>query len=384
MTETSTTVRPPAAPARPRRVARVDGVAVITRQYDVGYEIVLDRALESLSHGSATRAAPTRAEAQAIRIPNPPITVSLGSEEIVIDGMRVPAAVSALVFDFAVISLRAEIGLPRDLPWERFAALGSQVDLARELGPVFERHLGALLGRIATAVVRPETFAETEDYVVFRVEALRDAAGDPLPPTALADEDIAPLLLGESRALSEAAHRELLAARFSYYAADLAVVTWNNALVVEAPDDRDVQYVLEFANAQLLELRVYDRLLDLELPKLYSRIGAVRRQRLLVGHRYGSLLRELQQVMADVIETVERAENALKVTDDVYLARIYAAALEIFRGRAWRAGIDRKLAILRDTYAMLNAESQTGRAELLEIAIVVLIVTEIVLSLVRR
>ena len=32
----------------------------------------------------------------------------------------------------------------------------------------------------------------------------------------------------------------------------------------------------------------------------------------------------------------------------MYLARIYSAALEIFRGRAWRAGIDRKLALKLD------------------------------------
>jgi hypothetical protein len=30
----------------------------------------------------------------------------------------------------------------------------------------------------------------------------------------------------------------------------------------------------------------------------------------------------------------ERVENALKVTDDVYLARAYSAVLQIFRGGA--------------------------------------------------
>jgi uncharacterized Rmd1/YagE family protein len=70
------------------------------------------------------------------------------------------------------------------------------------------------------------------------------------------------------------------------------------------------------------------------------------------------------------------------VTNDVYLARIYAAALELFRERAWRRGIERKLGILRETYAMLNGEAQTARAELLEIAIVLLIVIELVLGIV--
>ena len=56
--------------------------------------------------------------------------------------------------------------------------------------------------------------------------------------------------------------------RFSYFEDDLAVLTWNAALVVEpVAEDTDVQYVLEFANAQLLELRFYDALLDAELPE---------------------------------------------------------------------------------------------------------------------
>jgi uncharacterized Rmd1/YagE family protein len=67
----------------------------------------------------------------------------------------------------------------------------------------------------------------------------------------------------------------------------------------------------------------------------------------------------------------------------VYLARVYSAALEIFRGRVWRSGIDRKLTIIRDTYGMLNADSQAGRAELLELTIVLLIVMEIVMAFFR-
>jgi uncharacterized Rmd1/YagE family protein len=72
------------------------------------------------------------------------------------------------------------------------------------------------------------------------------------------------------------------------------------------------------------------------------------------------------------------------VTDDVYLARIYAAALELFRAQAWRGGIDRKLAILRETYTMLNSEAQAARSELLEIVIVVLILVELLLGLLHR
>lgn len=49
-----------------------------------------------------------------------------------------------------------------------------------------------------------------------------------------------------------------------------------------------------------------------------------------------------------------------------------------------RRRIDRKLRILRETYAMLNSEAQAARAERLEIAIVLLIVAELVLAVARH
>jgi hypothetical protein len=156
-------------------------------------------------------------------------------------------------------------------------------------------------------------------------------------------------------------------------------------LVVDpAKGDTDVQFVLEFANAQLLEFRFYDALLDEGLPRMYERVAQARSgPRAFPGRRFAHVLSDLQTLVADSTELVERAENALKVTDDVYLARVYAAAMEIFRGRAWRASIDRKLTIMRDTYGMLHAEAQARRSEALEISIVALILFEVVLGLLR-
>jgi hypothetical protein len=214
------------------------------------------------------------------------------------------------------------------------------------------------------------------------VDALEADGGARCPAEVLTEEAVSPLLLDERRPIAPGARRELLPHRFSYYADDLAMLTWESALVVEPdPTNVDVEYVLEFANAQLLELRVYDAVLDEELPRLYARVAGARGGvGALLRRRFTRLLADLSTQVADITETVERAENALKLTDDVYLARIYSAALELFRGRAWRAGIERKLQILRETYAMLNAEAQAARAEALELAIVILIVTEIFLA----
>lgn len=375
---------------------RVDGAAIVYRLYDVGYEVRLDRALDLLAASAPERVRPVRGEAQALQIANPPLTVILGHERVTLAGLGAPrdAELSARIFDFGVVSLRLRIDAPPDLAWPDFVRFGNAVDVGTDLGALFAHHLRLLTERIEPAVDRPAVAAQTEDYVVFRVDALRDASGD-APGNAsggaadaarLDDAAVTPLLLAESRPLSAAARRELLPHRFSYYADDLAILTWDNALVVEPrAGDADVQYILEFANAQLLELRHYDAQLDALLPAMYDRIADARRGwRRLLRRGYAALLGDLQARVADSTELVERAENALKVTDDVYLARVYSAALEIFRARAWRAGIDRKLGIVRDTYAMLNAESQAARGEALEVTVVALILIEVVLALVLR
>ena len=380
-----TTVRP-SAPATGGGVGqpRVRGAAIVYRLYDVGYEIHLERAIDLLAASAPERVRPVRGEAQAIQIPNPPITVILGTESHDIDGLEVEAELSARIFDFGVVSLRMRIPTPAEIGWREFSVFGQAVNAATASLPAFEQHLARLVDRIAGAIERYSIAPVTEDYIVYRIDHLAGEGGEQLTSEALRDVDVVPLLLNETRPLSADARRELLPHRFSYYADDLAILTWDNALILEpSSSDADVQYMLEFANAQLLELRFYDALLDAQLPRMYDRIEVARLGTgALLRRRYAPILGDLQRLVADSTELIERAENSLKVTDDVYLARIYASALEIFRARAWRTGVDRKLAIIRDTYSMLNGEAQAARAEVLELAIVLLIVADIIIAMI--
>lgn len=358
----------------------VQAEAILYKLYDVGYAIDLDRAFDLLASSGPERRKPVRGEAHAIRIPNPPVVVHLGTESVTIAARPLDVDLSARLYDFGVLSVRARIMHPAWLSWTEFEGFALETGSSAawgHLGPYRDR----LLDRIAPAIERAHRAPVSEEYAVLRIRGLRGADGGPASPSVLGDEQIARALLGERRPVTPEARRHLLSSRFSYFDDDLAVLTWSAALVVEPdPEDTDVQYVLEFANAQLLELRYYDAILDEELPRTYDEIATARRGFHLLGRRYSRLLAVLQTRVADATEAVERAENALKVTDDVYLARIYAAALEIFRGAAWRQGIDRKVAIVRDAYTMLNAESQARRIEVLELAIVILIVLEIVMA----
>ena len=269
-------------------------------------------------------------------------------------------------------------------PWPDLLALMRSLERS-DLTGVFGPALAQLCSSLKAAVVRPGIAPVVEDYTICRLTSIRGADGQPVPPSALDDTALVELLLGEPRTLTEDTRRNLLSRRFSYTDQDLTVLSWEAALVVEPiTGDQDVEFLLEFANAQLLELRVYDAHLDAELPQLYDRASLARRgPGALLVRRFENVLAGLHTLVADTTEVVERVENGLKVTNDVFLARIYQAALALFREDAWRLGLARKLQIFRDTYAMLNDEAQTARGNVLEVIIIVLIVIEVIMGLIH-
>ena len=364
---------------------RVDGAIVIYRQYDVGYALDLEHATRLLEVPIAARTRPTRGEAKALVIAQPPLTFPLGPASLP-DGDAWPGMeLSACCYDFGVVSLRLRVPLTNGMPWPGLLALARRLERADLTGAVFSPALTRLTTQLRAAIVRPVVAPVVEEYTICRLTRLADAGGRALSPTVLDDPALAALLLGEPRPLTEDARRTLLSRRFSYTDQDLAVLSWDAALVVEPQAaDQDVEFLLEFASAQLLELRVYDAYLDAELPQLYDRASLARRgPGALLVRRFEHVLAGLHTLVADTTEVVERVENGLKVTNDVYVARIYQAALAMFREDAWRLGLARKLQIFRDTYAMLNDEAQTARGNMLEVVIILLIVIEVVMGLVR-
>src|SRR6266508_4646932 len=109
---------------------RIHGEAIVYRLYDVGYGIALDHAFDLLASSAPERRRPSRGEAQTIQIPNPPVTAGLGAETIEISGRPVEVEMSARVFDFGVVSLRARAAANPGLGWNAFASWGAAVGSA--------------------------------------------------------------------------------------------------------------------------------------------------------------------------------------------------------------------------------------------------------------
>ncbi len=367
------------------------GHVLALRLFDAADEIDLEHALRLWRHHATAPASrhglatPPKAVAFGV----PPLTLALPPVPLALASGTVEATMTARLYDFGAISLALRV--PADgLGWAAFSALVNEVDAA--LGPQagpgpWQAALATVTTPLAPAMVPASTpgpaASVQEDYLMAVVHALHDET--PTAEALLSRIDLAALLTGEQRRLSPAARADLLRHRFSWYEDDLVVLTWDRAFVYEPRADADVTDVIEVANAQLLEMRAYDELLDAELPRMYDHVAAARSGlNPLASRRYAGLARRLHTLVAEVTELTERVDNALQVTEDVYLARVYSAALEQFRVAAVTAAVNRKLAIIRETYTALYDEAASARAEILEIAIVFLILFEIVMALVKH
>jgi hypothetical protein len=361
------------------------GAIVAMRLFDVAFAIDLGR-VEALWSGragaSVARGRLVTTPAKAMSFDVPPVVLALDPVRVTIAGAERVAEASARLYDFGVIAISLRLPV-ENRSWSSFVEDVNVTDAA--IGPlaadidIWHRLLADLRAKLAPALVRPTQSSLEEDYLLAIVREWTE----PLTATELQQRvDLSALMSGERRPLSDGMRRELMRHSFSYYPDDLVVLSWDRAFIYEPRGDSDVVDTLEVANAQLLEMRYYDDLLDAELPRMYDLVEAARRTPyLLAPRRFARLARRLHALVAEVTELTEKVDNAIQVTEDVYLARVYSAALETLRVSNLTAAVDRKLSIIRDTYTALNDEATSGRAELLELTIVLLILVEIVMAL---
>ena len=359
------------------------GAILAYRLFDVAYEIDLAKAETAWARNISTatsRGRLTATPATAMAFGVPPVQLTLEPVTLDLPSGSLEAAVTARLFDFGVISIALRLPAA-GLTWTAFAARMTAVEQHTGLaadGEVWTSLLAQVRRGVQGALVKARATVE-EDYFIGVVRGF----DEPLTAEELQQRvDLVPFLSGEHRALSEEARRDVLQHRHSYYTDDLVILTWKRGFILEPRGDTDVIDVVEVANAQLLEMRYYDELLDAELPRMYDLVQETHKRRAWPGaRRYADLARRFYMLVAEVTELTEKADNTLQVTDDVYLARVYAAALDLFRVKVVSAAVDRKLSIIRDTYTALYDEASGSRSELMEIAIVLLILMEVVFQL---
>jgi len=280
-------------------------------------------------------------------------------------------------FDYGVLS----VALSRPMPgtWEELMSealtLHDNPDLARSA----EAACRQCLSRIGPAVEHMRTELLSEDYVVFAISRLNE----PLHADTVLErhgDTIAQMLRGERSPLSRQERAEVLRHTLSYLADDLVIPTWNGAFVYDTEVGiQGALEILEFANSQLLQFRYYDTLLDRELEGIYAQLQGPVWLQSWFGRRYTRAARHVHSLFVDVNELTDRTENALKIAGDVYAARLLALTGARLGLDHWKAAVREKLKTLDDIYRFAVEQTSMTRGELMELAIVLILILELVL-----
>ncbi|MCC6545141.1 MAG: hypothetical protein IT392_11715 [Nitrospirae bacterium] len=356
------------------------GRIIIYRLFDVASEIDLSL-VESRTRGGVKRLRLSKyTSTKAIEFANPPVSVELQGFVKPLFGQDSKVNVTARAYDFGVISIAFDIQIPQQTAFAELEPVTKALDTDESIDIKAIEYIDNLIGTLGDAVIGPNINEEfTEDYMIFFIEEL----ARPMEAAEfLKQYDPSRLLLYETQELSRHARDETMKHCFSYYPDDLLIVHLDNAFVIEPSGSPDILDILEFANAQMLELRYYSHVLDKELMRIYKELPKGKRMPLFKIRVYERFVRNIAETVTDFSQITEKVDNALKVTEDVYYARIYRTAMVLFRSREWEDSIKEKLQVVTNTYKMLYDEISTRRGHLLEIGIIVLIIIEIVLLLI--
>ncbi len=281
-------------------------------------------------------------------------------------------------YDYGVVSLLVEI--PFEGGWDEGIQLAARWMNAPDLEQRANDALRPLLERAAPALSKPYQERLTEDYFIFHLRQIRDCDNRVVSATELLEkhgEAIAQMVRGERAVFSAAERAEILSAQMSYYESDLLVTGWSASLIYDTPEGAaPTIQLLEYANTQLLEFRHYDALLTNLLMNAYRSIerGTSFRARWRLAHE----AERLNTIRLDVRELTERVDNSIKFLSDMFAARLYRMAAARIGVPDYRGLVEQKLESAGDLYGFMMDQYHQGRAFLLELVVVIILVIELV------
>ncbi len=358
-----------------------DGTLFFFFAYDAGFDIDLSAAKALCAARESPGLSGNRPTPPYIQYRPKPLVVPVGEIGIVTAAGPRTLDASVKIFDFGALS--ATLALPvRDAGWDEFSALALSLSSGEMLERAGRDAATGIFDRIRPAVTRAGFSDLVEEYALWHVaEFSPPLSGSEV--LARLDQEIARLLTLEEGPFSGAALAEILKIPIRYFENDLLVAEWPAAFAYD-PRIHDTAEVLEFLNVQMLELRFFDRILHAAIDDMAEEQRKTRGILSVLHDPYEAPLRRLSEIKIDVAMLRERIGNALKVSGDVYLARVYDEARRKTGTDRWEATIRDQLKTLEDIYVILNNRAAASRAETLELVIILLIAIEIVMGLLRR
>jgi hypothetical protein len=354
---------------------RLSGTFWLLFLYDVCEEIRLEDLRTILGAQPAGREPSFRQPTpEYVRFEKPPVVESLGPL-LLETGERLQAQMH--YYEYGVVSI--ELRLPFEFDWRALLRLSSRSIAAPEIEKQAADSVRRCLARARPAMVKPYADWLTEDYYIIQLRPMTKDDGSRVTAEELIaerGEEIAQVVRGEELRLAEDERTEILQTRRSYYPDDLVVIGWTAALVYDTLEGAlPVMQLLEYANTQLIEFRYYDDMLTRLLARVYRSLD---KRTGVLGWRLAREATRLNTIRLDVRELTERMDNSIKFLSDMYSARVYRLAAGKVGVTDYRRLVDEKLHTAGDLYQFMVDQFQQGRAFVLELMVVIILIIELV------
>ena len=280
-------------------------------------------------------------------------------------------------YEYGVVTMQLEI--PFEGSWDDVVALSARWMNTPELEQVAASTVRQHVAKAGPAIVNPYPGQLSEDYYIIHLRGIDEAGGACVTAGDLIEhcpDYIAQIVRGEKARFSATERAEILESRMSYYENDLLVVGWSAALVYDTPEGAaPTIQLLEYANTQLLEFRHYDGVLTALLSAVYR---SLERGGILARWRMAQDAERLNTIRLDIRELTERVDNSIKFLSDMFAARLYRMAAGKIGVPDYRILVEQKLQSAGELYAFMMDRFYQGRAFILELMVVIILVIELV------
>jgi hypothetical protein len=357
-------------------MAELCGTFRILVLFDLSEEIRLDEVRKLIRAEPAVREpAFTRPAPEYVRFEQPPVIETL--DPITLEtGETLRRRIK--YFDYGVVSVDLAFDFQTD--WPGLVRLSSRWVSSPEVESRTAELVRTHGARVSKALVKPYTEWASEDYSIVELHKARGEDGTALearPMLAAHGAEIAQIVRGESLPLADGERQEVLQSGISYYPTDLLVAGWVAALVYDtAAGAAPTTQLLEYANAQLLEFRHYDRLLTRLLAEVYRYLE--RKGRFRQRWQLAREAERLNTIRLDVMSLTERNDNAIKFLSDMFYARAYRLAADKVGATDYRRLVDAKLRTAGELYQFMVDEFHQARGFVLEMMVVAILIIELV------
>ncbi len=203
-------------------------------------------------------------------------------------------------------------------------------------------------------------------------------------------EIITRFLSGETsiRPLHSKEITEKLANDLSYYDEDLFLASPEGVFIMGCDDYlKDLRELLELSLSLLLLFQIYDRKIDSEITNAFDAIQKMHNSKVYfltqAPRKLEKALLKVSEIGLVILDDIEDLMNPHKITQDWYYQSAYQKMLNTLKVMDFEKVVKHKIDALQELYATARQLSTDQLTMLLEVAVVVLILWEVVRPIIK-